>query len=77
MKDLTSDGELEGNRYPLVGGPFNGQGLAKVVSIKKGRGKKALTVEFDIPEEIFIHDEDKVNGKYQYNTLQAKYIWSE
>lgn len=57
----------EGNRWPCKGGPMDGLGIAKLIALKKGAGKKKLHITVRPSSVIEIHSEDE--------TLKGVYIF--
>lgn len=68
----------EGNRWQCIGGPMDpGEGIAKVLKLKKGRGKNQITVWVPINPETFtvsIGDKDYL---YQFDESEGIYVYSE
>jgi hypothetical protein len=64
----------DGNRYPCVGGPFDGQGIAQIIELKKGAGKKKLFIRFPPGPEISISSDEGESGTYIY--VDGSYLWN-
>lgn len=58
---------MDSNRWPCIGGPMDGEGIAKEISLNKGAGGKKLTVVFQPKEEILVQSKDRtIDGIYVF-----------
>lgn len=66
----------EDNRWPCVGGPMDGLGIAKSIALKKGAGRKKLHIVFRPSSVVEIHSEDEtVKGHYVF--VDSEYVWMD
>lgn len=66
----------EDNRWPCFGGPMDGQGISKAITLSKGAGKKKILTTFVPSSTIHIRTQDEtVNGFYQFD--DGRYVWHD
>src|SRR5215207_9641311 len=59
------------NRWRCIGGPLNNEGLAKVLKVKKGRGKSAIEILVPINPEQFTYTTNGITTTYKFS--EGKY----
>jgi len=66
---------MDSNRWPCIGGPMDGEGIAKEIALNKGAGGKKLTVRFSPCEEVNVDSKDgTISGYYAFDGNQYNWV---
>ena len=67
---------MESNRWPCIGGPMDGEGIAKEIALNKGAGGKKLTVSFEPAQLVKVQSKDETIDGYYY-FADDHYEWED